>query len=310
METVAPNTPILYHYPSSPYSEKLRLALGMTGMQWGSVIVSSQPPRPVLDPFLMGYRRIPVLQVGAHFYCDSQLAIDVLAESCDRLVGAAGLSATHEVLRQHAEDRVFFAVIAAVSPMRVLRFLAQDLGLFGTCQFLKDRGRMMKDSTIEKMSRPVAARLVEDFVGQLNSLLRLDNFLTGAHAGYLDLCCYHPLWMASLINSGVISSFPPLVLAWMQRMADIGHGRSMAVLEPQLHDMVIADGGQGFVAEVSGPVKHGSLVSVTPTDYARDSTVGYLVAMDGRRSVIKRHLESGDAVFLHFPTRGFEVAVL
>jgi glutathione S-transferase len=309
METVAPQMPILYHYPSSPYSEKLRLALGMTGIQWGSVIVSSQPPRPLLDTFLMGYRRIPILQVGAHFYCDSKLAFDVLAESCDR-VGASRLSNTEELLRQHAEEQVFFAVIAAVSPMRVLRFLAQGLGFFGTFQFLKDRAHVMKDSTIEKMSRPVAEGLVEDFVEQLNELLRLDNFLAGDHASYLDLCCYHPLWMSSLINRGAISSFPPLVRAWMQRVAGLGHGRSMAVAGRQLHDMVVADGGEGFVAEVSAPFEQGSLVSVAPTDYARNSTVGHLVAMDGRQTVIKRHLESGDRVFLHFPANGFEVAVL
>ena len=48
-------TPILYHYSTSPYSEKLRLALGMAGMQWGSVIVPAQPPRPFLNVLLGGF---------------------------------------------------------------------------------------------------------------------------------------------------------------------------------------------------------------------------------------------------------------
>ena len=303
-------TPILYHYLASPYSEKLRLALGMAGIQWGSVIVPAQPPRPFLDVFLSGYRRIPVLQIGAHFYCDSALAFDALAEVSDRLKPAGRLSKTEELLRRHAEDRIFFAVIAAASPISVLRLLAQDLGLFGLFRFLKDRSDMMKGSTIEKLSQRAATRLVEDFVEQLNGLLKQDRFLGDAHAGYLDLCCYHPLWMASVINRETLSALPPLVQAWMQRVAELGHGSPMPICQNEIHDKVIADRFQNFVGEVSGPFEQGSLVSVRPTDYARDSTEGYLVLLDEYQCVIKRNAPSGDAVFLHFPTIGFEVVPL
>jgi len=303
-------TPILYHYLASPYSEKLRLALGVTGIQWGSVIVPAQPPRPSLDIFLSGYRRIPVLQIGAHFYCDSALAFDALAGVSDRLKPAGPLSKADELLRRHAEDRIFFAVIAAASPISVLRLLAQDLGLFGLFRFLKDRSDMMKGSTVEKLSQRAAARLVEDFVMQLNGLLKQDQFLGGAHAGYLDLCCYHPLWMASVINRETLSALPPMVQAWMRRIAALGHGRSVLVSERQIYDRVTGDRFQDFVGELSGAFARDSLVSVRPTDYARDSTEGHLVFMDEHQCVIKRNLPSGDAVFLHFPISGFEVRAL
>ena len=303
-------TPILYHYSASPYSEKLRLALGMAGMQWCSVIVPSQPPRPCLDAFLNGYRRIPVLQIGAHFYCDSALAFDALAEISDRLTPTGRLSVTEELLCQHAEERVFFAVIAAASPISVLRLLAQDLGLFGLFRFLKDRSRMMKDSSIEKMSQRTATRITKDFVEQLNNLLKLNLFLAGAHAGYLDLCCYHPLWMASVINQDSIPALPPLVRAWMQRIAARGHGRPIPIAQHEIHDRVIGDRFQNFVGEVPEIFAQGSRVSVRPTDYARDSTEGDLVLLDEYQCVIKRSAPSGDAVFLHFPIIGFEVVQL
>jgi len=303
-------TPILYHYLASPYSEKLRLALGVTGIQWGSVIVPTQPPRPSLDIFLSGYRRIPVLQIGAHFYCDSALAFDALAGVSDRLKPAGPLSKADELLRRHAEDRIFFAVIAAAPPISVLRLLAQDLGLFGLFRFLKDRSDMMKGSTVEKLSQRAAARLVEDFVMQLNGLLKQDQFLGGAHVGYLDLCCYHPLWMASVINREMLSALPPMVQAWMRRIAALGHGRSVLVSERQIYDRVTGDRFQDFVGELSGAFARDSLVSVRPTDYARDSTEGHLVFMDEHQCVIKRNLPSGDAAFLHFPISGFEVRAL
>jgi glutathione S-transferase len=272
--------------------------------------VPAQPPRPFLDVFLSGYRRIPVLQIGAHFYCDSALAFDALAEVSDRLKPAGHLSRTNELLRRHAEDRIFFAVIAAASPVSVLRLLAQDLGLFGLFRFLKDRSDMMKGSTVEKLSQRAAARLVKDFVGQVNGLLKHDRFLGGAHAGYLDLCCYHPLWMASVINRETLSALPPLVQAWMQRIAALGHGSSVLVSQRQIYDRVSGDQFQDFVREVSGPFAQNSLVSVRPTDYARDSTEGHLVFMDEHQCVITRNLPSGNAVFLHFPIIGFEVRPL
>ena len=282
----------------------------MAGMQWGSVIVPSQPPRPLLDAFFAGYRRIPVLQIGAHFYCDSALAFDVLAEVSDRLTQTGRLSAPEELLRQHAEERIFFAVINAASPISVLRLLAQDLGFLGLFRFLKDRSEMMRGSTVEKLSQGAAARLVKDFVEQLNSLLKLNQFLAGAHAGYLDLCCYHPLWMASVINRETLSALPPLVQAWMQRIAALGHGSSVLVSQRQIYDRVSGDQFQDFVREVSGPFAQNSLVSVRPTDYARDSTEGHLVFMDEHQCVITRNLPSGNAVFLHFPIIGFEVRPL
>ena len=67
---------------------------------------------------------------------------------------------------------------------------------------------------------------------------------------------------------------------------------------------------QNFIGEVSGPFVQGSLVSVRPTDYARDSTEDHLVFMDEHQCVIKRNVPSGDAVFLHFPIIGFEVRPL
>ncbi|CAF0793916.1 unnamed protein product [Adineta ricciae] len=61
---------ILHHYESSPFGEKIRLALGLKNLHWRSVINSVVPPRPFLTPLTGGYRRIPVLQIGADIYCD------------------------------------------------------------------------------------------------------------------------------------------------------------------------------------------------------------------------------------------------
>src|SRR5215475_7828248 len=53
---------ILHHYPLSPYSEKVRLALGLKGMSWHSVEIPAWTPRPKLTPMTGGYRKTPILQ--------------------------------------------------------------------------------------------------------------------------------------------------------------------------------------------------------------------------------------------------------
>jgi hypothetical protein len=116
--------------------------------------------------------------------------------------------------------------------------------------------------------------------------------------------------MASVINREAISELPPLVQGWMRRIAALGHGRSISVSQHQIHDRVTGGRRQDLIGEVSAPFSLGSLVSVAPTDYARDSTEGYLVFMDERQCVIERNVPSGDAVLLHFPVIGFEVRPL
>ena len=63
---------ILHHYPQSPVTEKVRIGLGIKRLAWRSVEVPRIPPKPDLMPLTGGYRRAPVMQIGADIYCDSQ----------------------------------------------------------------------------------------------------------------------------------------------------------------------------------------------------------------------------------------------
>ena len=69
---------ILHHYELSTFSEKIRVAMGLKGLAWRSVDIPAAPPRPLLAPLTGGYRRVPVLQVGADIYCDTNLIMPTL----------------------------------------------------------------------------------------------------------------------------------------------------------------------------------------------------------------------------------------
>jgi glutathione S-transferase len=66
---------IFHHYDSSPFSEKIRLVFGIKGLAWSSVEIPNMLPRPDLMPLCGGYRKTPVLQIGADIYCDTQLIL-------------------------------------------------------------------------------------------------------------------------------------------------------------------------------------------------------------------------------------------
>ena len=64
---------ILHHYPTSPFAEKARLLLGFKDLAWRSVQIPPVMPKPDLTALTGGYRKTPVLQIGADIYCDTAL---------------------------------------------------------------------------------------------------------------------------------------------------------------------------------------------------------------------------------------------
>ena len=56
---------ILHHYATSPFSEKVRLVLGLKKATWKSVTVPVMLPKPDVIALTGGYRRTPFMQIGA-----------------------------------------------------------------------------------------------------------------------------------------------------------------------------------------------------------------------------------------------------
>jgi len=72
------NEPVLHHYPVSPFAEKARLMLGFKRLAWKSVQIPLFMPKPDVVALTGGYRRTPILQIGADIYCDTALIARVL----------------------------------------------------------------------------------------------------------------------------------------------------------------------------------------------------------------------------------------
>src|SRR5512143_1274399 len=62
---------IVHHYPLSFFAEKIRRILAYKRLSWRSVEQPMMMPKPDLTALTGGYRRVPVLQIGADVYCDT-----------------------------------------------------------------------------------------------------------------------------------------------------------------------------------------------------------------------------------------------
>jgi len=107
-----PEEILLHQYAVSPFSEKVRKILAFKRIRWRSVDQPIVAPKPKLVPLTGGYRRIPVLQIGADIYCDTALIARVLEErkpepKCfpDGNVGAC------EIVAHWADHWLFMAAV-------------------------------------------------------------------------------------------------------------------------------------------------------------------------------------------------------
>src|SRR3546814_44850 len=99
---------ILHHYPTSPFAEKARLMLGFKQPSWRSVMIPPVMPKPDLTALTGGYRRTPVLQVGADIYCDTALIARRLeAEKTTPALFPEGQEFTAATLAQWADAVLF-----------------------------------------------------------------------------------------------------------------------------------------------------------------------------------------------------------
>ena len=104
---------ILHHYPSSPFSEKIRLALGYKTLMWKSVIIPPIMPKPDVIALTGGYRKTPILQVGADVYCDTALICDVLEHvELEPTLYPPHLKGVSRVFAQWADSTLFWAAMA------------------------------------------------------------------------------------------------------------------------------------------------------------------------------------------------------
>jgi len=298
---------ILHHYETSPYSEKVRLGLGLKGLAWSSVEIPQIMPKPDLTALTGGYRKTPVLQIGADIYCDSQL---IMRELERRHPTPSFYPAGHgaaDALSWWAEKTMF-------SPAVSVRFAKRPDTL--RAGFLEDRAKFSGRNIDPAVMMAAVPNLLDQLRAHLDWLdqMLIDErpFLQGPAASLADLAAYHPIWdlKKTFGPAGVPLGGFPRLLSWTERIAAIGHGRRSPTTSKKALDAARdATPIASVIPDPRDPIgrKPGQTVTVTPDDTGRDPVVGELVASGVHEIVIRRSDPAVGEVCVHFPRAGFVV---
>jgi len=300
---------ILHHYPLSPYSEKARLAMGVKDLSWSSVEIPIWTPRPKLTPMTGGYRRTPILQIGADFYCDTLLILRILEQQSN--AGSLYPSGQEGVAKAFGWwiERGSFANAICLTCSNLGGKLPQEL---------VDERRSFFPFSIEPSDLlPDRAKYLQRLNAHTAWLAEVlgdgRKFMLGDKPSAADLSAFHPIWFAHQNGGKEITdtlSFSNIVGPWYARVAAIGHGRPVDMTPDQAIDAARTAEPRDLdewssEAEDIG-LRRGDIVSVTPDDYG-NPVVGRLLAWKADEVVLRHEDPSVGGVNLHFPRVGFDV---
>jgi glutathione S-transferase len=298
---------ILHHYATSTFSERVRLAFGLKRLSWCSVIIPSAMPKPDLLPLTGGYRRTPVMQIGADIYCDTPLIlrkIEALHPVPSLYPGGSQGLAT--VLAWWADKSIFPPALGVVAAMAGHEFPPD---------FVAERKAFGFPLAPDDV-RPVLYRHLQQGVAHLDWLAATladgKPFLLGEAASAADLAAYCPLWLLRNRVGPEAEAKLPLASfgAWCDRVSAIGHGvpKEMSAAAA----LAIAANTQPDPPAIAAGADPSSLrpgieVIVTADDTGRDPVRGRLLAANAQEMVIRcAHPQVGE-VNIHFPRAGFDV---
>ena len=299
---------ILHHFEQSPFSEKVRLVFGLKNIAWTSVLISRIMPRPDLMPMTGGYRRTPVMQIGADIYCDTQCIIRELERRFPEPTLFPGGNEGVAWASAMWTDRSFF--------QNTVNLVFGSLADKVPQEFVADREKLRgakfdvaaMTSAIPQMRDQFRAHLqwVEAQLGEG----RL--WMSGDKAGLCDINAYMNVWYVrtNLSDADAMLAEFGHTRAWEGRMRAIGHGRRTDISTAEALDTGARATPQ--TAELADPNdpngrKPGDRVEVMPDDYGKIKVGGEIVALSPQHIAIRRLDPRAGEVVVQFPRAGFLV---
>ena len=293
---------ILHHYDTSPFSEKVRLMFGLKGLSWDSVQAPVIMPKPDLVPLTGGYRRIPVLQIGADIYCDTQV---ILAEIERRAPVPKTIKGPAWAVNFWA-DRPFFQATVPI--------IFGELGDATPKAFLEDREKLSGRPFDVAAMKGAAVVMRPQWRAQtawIEAGLVDSDWLDGASAGLSDIAAYMNLWFLARSLPGVADELLAdldRTQAWRDRVAAIGHGTRREITGADA--LAVAKAAEPAAApghDAADPtgLAPGQAVTVAADDYGRDPIAGTLVALTPDRVIIARETPDLGKTHIHFPRAGY-----
>jgi len=299
---------ILHHFRQSPFSEKVRLVFGLKKIAWASVEITRIMPRPDLMPMTGGYRRTPVMQIGADIYCDTQCIMRELERrfpeptlfppTCRGLASASAMWT----------DKAFFQGTVNLVFGTLADKIAQD--------FIADREQLRGGKFDIAAMTSAIPQMRDQYRANLQwidaQLADGRKWMCGDQISLCDINAYMNVWYVRSnlpILDQMLAEFSA-TKDWETRMRAIGHGTSMEMSTAAALDIgTRATPETAELADINDPNgrKPGDQVQVMPDDYGKIGVRGEIVALSSQHVAIRRHDPVAGEIVVHFPRAGFLV---
>lgn len=297
-------TPILFHYPASPFAELVRAAFGLKGLAWGSLAVPNIMPKPDQTRLTGGYGRTPVVQLGADIHCDTGSILPALDALPGPSLYPAPLGPLHRLVASWAGGPMFMAHVGAAMGGMTAQMMGEA--------FVADRkARFGLDMSAMGAMTPHLSGQAMVAVHWL-SLTLADGraFIGGDAAGAGDLALYSNLWFVNAVptaraNAQAMLAMPH-VAGWFARMAGLGHGRPQDITAADSLAAARAQPPAAVSGRVDAPFVAGMLAAVSQEGTKDAPSIGRLLRCDAGGITIARDVEGEDGltVHVHFPRLG------
>jgi glutathione S-transferase len=301
---------ILHHYAISPFSEKIRLVLGYKKLAWKAVVIPRIMPKPDVLALTGGYRRTPVLQIGADIYCDTALICDVLEHRQPTpTLYPQGSTGGVRIVAQWADSTLFWAAMGYSFSPTGAAYIFQGEPPEVAKAFAEDRAKMRGGAS--RMHPSDATSAYKSYLRRIASMVDNQPYVMGQQPSLADFSCYHSLWITKRIAplAGILDATPSLS-GWMARMEAFGHG-SMEQSDASAAIAVAAKskpaGVEKDVFQDDHGIALGSRVTVTAESFGLEPTEGELVAATRTRYSLRRSDARAGTVHVHFPRVGFQL---
>jgi glutathione S-transferase len=298
---------ILHHYDASPFAHKVRLMMGHKGLAWKSVVIPMVMPKPDLMPLTGGYRRTPVMQIGADIYCDTRrMGWELENRHPEPGFYPAGGDGLAAIMTRWADDILFLPGVNFV-----FSNVADKLPPTLLADRAKMRGNEPPDPAQLKALTPRLHAVVTPMLATVESLFSDGRaYVSGDKPGLADYALYHPLWMFTGAGKSVAAALEPYpsMTGWMDRVAAVGEG---AREEMDSGDaLAIARDSEpaplpGAPMPDAASPQPGDNVAVLAADKVPEAVEGEVVYVDGRSVTIRRQDAQVGALHQHFPREGY-----
>lgn len=298
---------ILHHYPQSPFAEKARLMLGFKQLSWRSVTIPPIMPKPDLTALTGGYRKTPVLQVGADIYCDTALIARRLeAEKHTPALFPEGHELAVSALASWADSTLFLHAVALVFQPEAIAPRLASMPPEMAQAFLKDRQGLFSGGSAQRVPLEQALQQWPTFIQRLSQqLARSDSDYLFAQASLADIAVAHPLWFLKQNPfTAPLVSDDEVVSAWLERVLGFGHGASEALASAEAVTIAQQATPSPLAATELLPlpgVSVGQQVCVAATDYGVDGVTGELLHADHEQISLRHEDPRAGTLHVHFP---------